>query len=44
METCKLNGVEPLAYLKTTLELIAQGLPKDSLQELLPWNFKPSSA
>ena len=44
IETAKVNGIDPFDYLKTTLERIAQGHPKHSLQELLPWNFKPSSA
>ena len=44
IETAKVNGVDPFDYLKTTLERIAQGHPNDGLQELLPWNFKPSSA
>ena len=43
IETAKVNGVDPFDYLKTTLERIAQGHPNDGLQELLPWNFKPSS-
>jgi len=43
IETAKINGVDPFDYLKTTLERIAQGHPNDGLQELLPWNFKPSS-
>ena len=37
--TCKMNGVEPFAYLKTTLERIAAGHPQSRLDELLPWNF-----
>ena len=40
IETCKLNDVEPFAYLKATLEAIARGHPQDRLDELLPWNFK----
>ena len=37
--TCKMNGVEPFAYLKTTLERIAAGHPQSHIDELLPWNF-----
>lgn len=40
IETCKLNGVEPYAYLKATLEAIAAGHPKSRIDELMPWNFK----
>ncbi|WP_456107298.1 transposase domain-containing protein, partial [Pseudodonghicola flavimaris] len=29
--------------LKTTLEAIAAGHPQGRIDELLPWNFKPSS-
>jgi len=43
IETCKVNGVEPFAYLKSTLEAIAAGHPKSRIDDLLPWNFQPSS-
>lgn len=43
IETCKINGVEPFAYLKSTLEAIAAGHPKNRIDDLLPWNFKPST-
>jgi transposase len=39
IETCKLNGVEPYAYLKATLEAIAAGHPAARINELMPWNF-----
>jgi len=42
IETCKINGVEPFAYLKATLTAIASGHPQSRLDDLLPWNFKPS--
>ena len=38
IETAKINGIEPFAYLKATLEAIACGHPNDRLDELLPWN------
>ncbi|UWQ82731.1 IS66 family transposase [Leisingera caerulea] len=41
--TAKINGVEPFAYLKATLEAIAAGHPASRLDELLPWNFQTSS-
>jgi transposase len=41
--TAKINGVEPFAYLKATLEAIAAGHPASRIDELLPWNFTPSS-
>jgi transposase len=39
VETCKINDVEPLAYLTRTLEAIANGHPKSRLDELLPGPF-----
>ena len=38
IETAKLNGVEPYAYLKATLEAIAAGHPASRVDELLPWS------
>lgn len=43
IETCKLNGIEPFAYLTSTLEAIAAGHPQSRIDDLLPWNFQPSS-
>ena len=43
IETCKINGVEPFAYIKATLEAIAAGHPQSRIDDLLPWNFRPSS-
>ena len=43
IETCKINGVEPFAYLNATLEAIAAGHPKNRIDDLLPWNFTTSS-
>ena len=42
--TCKMNGVEPCAWLKSTLEKIAAGNPQSEIDELLPWNFVPASS
>jgi transposase len=39
IETCKLNGVDPYAYLKAMLEAIAAGHPAARIDELIPWNF-----
>ena len=39
IETAKLNGVEPYAYLKATLEAIAAGHPASRIDEMMPWNF-----
>lgn len=43
IETAKANGVEPFAYLKATLEALANGHTNSRIDDLLPWNFKPSS-
>ena len=42
IETAKINGVEPFAYLKATLTAIANGHPQSRIDDLLPWNFAPS--
>ena len=42
--TCKMNGVEPYAWLTNTLEKIAAGHPQSRILELLPWNFEPASS
>lgn len=42
-ETAKINGVEPVAYLKATLKAIAAGHPQGQIDDLLPWNFMPPS-
>ena len=43
IETCKMNGVEPYAWLRSTLEKIAAGHPQSRIHELLPWNFDPEA-
>ena len=40
--TCKLNRVEPYAWMKATLEAIANGHPQSRIDELMPWAFKSS--
>ncbi|MEM7523848.1 MAG: transposase [Pseudomonadota bacterium] len=44
IETAKINGVEPFAYIKATLEAIANGHPNDRIDKLLPSNFKTASS
>lgn len=39
IETAKLNGVEPYAYLRDVLERMVAGHPVNRLDELLPWNW-----
>ncbi len=38
IETCKLNSVDPLAYLTTTLTAIVNGHKQSRIDELLPWS------
>ncbi len=39
IETCKLNEVEPFAYLADVITRIVQGHPQSRLDELLPWTY-----
>ena len=41
IETCKLNNINPHAYMTKTLEALVNGHPQSKIDELLPWNFKP---
>ncbi len=42
IQSCKLNGVEPLAYLTDVLQRIISGRTKNhELHALLPWNWLP---
>jgi transposase len=37
IETCKLNAINPQAYLAHTITRIVQGHPQNRINELLPW-------
>jgi hypothetical protein len=39
IETCKLNDVDPLAYLTDALTRIVNGHPNSNIDELLPWAY-----
>ena len=39
IETCKLAGVEPQAYLTDVITRIVNGHPQSRLNELLPWSY-----
>ena len=39
IETAKLNGVEPLAYLSDVITRIVNGHPNSKIDELLPWAY-----
>lgn len=38
IETCKLNSVDPCAWLATTLRALVSGHEQSRLNDLLPWN------
>jgi hypothetical protein len=42
VETCRLNAVEPEAYMADIMERIECGWPASRWDELLPWNWKPA--
>lgn len=39
IETCKLNAIEPLAWMTTTLERLVNGWPASRIRELMPWAY-----
>ena len=39
IKTCKLNKVEPHAYMTDVLTAIAQSHKQKYIKQLLPWNF-----
>ncbi len=41
--TAKLNDVEPFAYLQDVLERMSRGHPMSRLDDLLPWNWRPTA-
>ena len=41
VETCKLNGVEPLTYLTDVIARIVAGHPQRGLDDLLAWAYAP---
>lgn len=41
VQTAKLNGVNPEAYLRDTLAKIAEGHPISRIDELMPWVLSP---
>lgn len=39
IETCKLSGVDPHAYLTNTRRAIVNGHKQSQIDDLLPWNY-----
>ena len=42
IETAKLNGIEPQAYIADVIDKIANGWPASRWDELMPWNWQPA--
>jgi transposase len=42
IETCKLCGVEPFAYLADVITRIVRGHPNSRIDDLLPWAYAPA--
>ena len=40
IETCKLNDIDPLAYLTDVLTRIVNGHPNRDIDQLLPWAYR----
>jgi len=43
IETCKVNDVDPLAYLTDVLTRIVNGHPNRDIDQLLPWSYGDQS-
>ena len=43
IETCKLNDVDPLAYLTDVLTRIVNGHPNRDIDQILPWAYRGQS-
>ena len=41
IETCKLNGVDPIAYMADVITKIVNGHRASKLDELMPWAYAP---
>ena len=42
VESARLNGLNPQAYLADVIDRMAKGWPRSRLAELLPWNWSPT--
>ena len=42
IESAKLNGLDPEAYIAAVIDRMAKGHLSNALDALLPWNFRPS--
>jgi transposase len=44
IETCKLNGIDPQAYLADVITKIVNGHPNSQIDDLLPWAYPAASS
>jgi transposase len=42
VETCKMNGVDPLQYFTDVLTRLVNGWPQSRIDELMPWHWAPA--
>lgn len=42
IESAKLNGLDPEAYITAVIDRMAKGHSSKALDTLLPWNFTPT--
>ncbi|WP_246107454.1 transposase domain-containing protein, partial [Puniceibacterium confluentis] len=40
LQTCKMNNVDPIAWLTQTLERVANQWPSAEIHALMPWNYQ----
>ncbi len=40
LQTCKMNDVDPVAWLTLTLQRIANRWPSSDIDALMPWNYR----
>ena len=41
LQICKMNAVDPVAWLTQTLQRIANHWPRARIDQLMPWNYQP---
>jgi hypothetical protein len=44
IQTCRLHGIDPQAYLTDILTRLVNLWPNSRIDELLPWNWRPDAA
>jgi hypothetical protein len=41
LQICKMNAVDPVAWLTQTLQRIANLWPRARIDQIVPWNYQP---